>query len=65
MAGDVSDDSIPFTDLGIVMNLEPSLFVYFAEFFGVGEVGDWVFVFRWLGMEEVGRGRTDLFHGTN
>ncbi len=57
MAGEVSDDSISFTGLGTVMNFEPSLFVYFAEFFGAGEVGDWVFVCRWLaGMEEVGRG---------
>jgi hypothetical protein len=40
MAGDVSDESEMFKALGTVMNFEPSLFVYFAVAFEVGDVGD-------------------------
>ena len=41
IAGDVSDESEVFWDLGTFMYLEPSLFVYFAVALEVGDVGDW------------------------
>ena len=48
MAGDVSDESEVFWDLGTFMYLEPSLFVYFAVALKVGEVGDWAVCGRWF-----------------
>lgn len=39
MAGDVSDDLVEVKALGIVMNLEPSLFVYLEEIAGIGDAG--------------------------
>lgn len=47
MAGDVSEDSV-LLDLGTVMNFEPSLFVYFAVAFEVGDVGDCTVWCRWF-----------------
>ena len=48
MVVEVSDDS---EDLGTVMNFEPSLFVYFAVVWEVGdagfEVGDWDLAVCW------------------
>jgi len=40
MAGDVSDESVVLRTLGMVMNFEPSLFLYLAEAFAAGDVGD-------------------------
>lgn len=39
MAGDVSDESVVVDALGTVMYFEPSLFVYFAVAWEVGDVG--------------------------
>jgi hypothetical protein len=40
MAGDVSGESVVLRTLGMVMNFEPSLFVYLAEALAAGDGGD-------------------------
>lgn len=42
IAGEVSEESVIVDAFGTVMNLEPSLFLYFAVALDVGEAGDWV-----------------------
>lgn len=48
MAGDVSDESVELEAFGIVMNLEPSLFVYFDETFELEDVEDCRGCNRWF-----------------
>jgi hypothetical protein len=40
MFGDVSDESVELENFGIVMNLEPSLFVYFEVEVTASMLGD-------------------------
>jgi hypothetical protein len=59
MVGDVSEESLGLKTLGTVMNFEPSLFVYFAVGWEVGDAGDWAVCFRWFAGIPI-RGRLDV-----